>query len=147
MVDLTVSDPISTAVSMGGKLLDDAMNKIWPDPAAKASAEATLMKATSDAALAQMQQQMSVMLAEASSTDKWTSRARPSFLYVMYVLMLMCIPFAVLWAYNPDTGQRMASGMKYWLGAIPDNMWTTFQFIGGGYMVGRSYEKVKGVSK
>lgn len=144
---LNISDPVTSAISMGGKLLDDAINKIWPDPAAKASAEATLMKANADAALAAMQQQMSVMLAEANSTDKWTSRARPSFLYVMYALMLSSIPFAVIWAINPNIGTNMATGMKYWLGAIPDNMWTTFQFIGGGYMVGRSIEKVKGVSK
>jgi hypothetical protein len=31
---------------------------------------------------------MAAVLAEAESPDPWTSRARPSFLYVMYVLLL-----------------------------------------------------------
>jgi hypothetical protein len=147
MADLTISDPVSSAISAASSLIQDGINKIWPDPTAKATAEAQIMKAASDASLAQMQQAMSVMLAEANSTDKWTSRARPSFLYVMYLLMLASIPFACLWAFSPVIGANMATGMKYWLAAIPDNMWTTFEFIGGGYMVGRSIEKVKGVSK
>ena len=77
------------------KLLDDAICRIWPDPKDAASAQVLLIKANADAALASVRQQMSVMIEEAKSDDPWTSRARPSFLFVMYMLMLCGIPMGV----------------------------------------------------
>ena len=59
---------IDDAVTAASTLVTDAINKIWPDPADKAKAEAITMQAASDAALAQMKQSMSIMLAEAHST-------------------------------------------------------------------------------
>jgi len=138
---------VTDVLSIGGKLIDDAINKIWPDPQAKASAEALIMKTAADAALAANTQAMSVMLAEAQSGDKWTSRARPSFLYVMYIIILMCIPFAIVWAVAPQTGANMANGMKFWLAAIPDQMWQLFGFCYCGYSAARTIEKFKGVAK
>jgi hypothetical protein len=138
---------IDDAVTAASKLIDDVINKIWPDPQAKATAQATVIQATAMAALEQLRQQMSVMLAEASSTDKWTSRARPSFLYVMYLMILICIPFGIFWAFEPALAERMANGMKLWLGAIPDGLWATFGIGYGGYTMSRSYEKSKGVAK
>ena len=79
---------IDDAISNASKLINDAINKIWPNPTDEAAAQAMIIKANADAALSALQQQMSVMLAEANSSDKWTSRARPSFMYVMYILML-----------------------------------------------------------
>jgi len=35
-----------------------------------------------------------------------TSRARPSFLYVMYSMIMISIPFAVLWAFQPAVAAR-----------------------------------------
>jgi len=138
---------VDDAVSGVAKLLDDGMNKIWPDPAAKATAEAIAMKAQSDAALGMLKQQMSVMLAEAQSTDPWTSRARPSFMYVMYVLMLAAIPMGICSAISPATGVAIAAGMKAWLTAIPDAMWGTFGTAYCGYTLSRSWEKKKGLAK
>lgn len=138
---------IDDAVAGAIKLIDDAINKIWPDPQQRASAEATLIKAQAEAAILQMQQQMSVMLAEAQSNDPWTSRARPSFLYVMYLMILVCLPFGVLWAFNPVIGQRMADGMQQWLSAVPDALWQTFMVGYLGYTGARTWEKAKGVTR
>lgn len=138
---------IDDAIAGVSKLLDDGMNKVWPDPAAKATAEATLMKAQSDAALGMLKQQMSVMLAEAQSTDPWTSRARPSFMYVMYILMLCAVPMGICSAISPATGVAIAAGMKGWLSAIPDAMWGTFGTAYCGYTLSRSWEKKKGLAK
>ncbi len=51
---------------------------------------------------------ISVALAEAQSSDKWTSRARPSFLYVMYTMILFAIPFGFLYAFRPEFAAKMA---------------------------------------
>lgn len=138
---------IDDAVAGASNLIDDAINKIWPDPKDKASAEAITIKATTDAAIAQMAQSMSVMLAEAQSADPWTSRARPSFLYVMYVMILFAIPMGIVAAFRPDIAAAVAQGMQAWLHAIPDGLWATFGIGFSGYAAARSYEKVKGVSK
>ena len=43
-----------------------------------------------------IQARLSAIVTEARSPDPWTSRARPSFLYVMYVMLLWAIPMGVL---------------------------------------------------
>jgi hypothetical protein len=105
------------------------------------------MQATADAALSQMRQSMSVMLAEAQSTDQWTSRARPTMMYVMYVMILASIPMGVLWAFEPAAAERVATGMQRWLAAIPDSLWSLFGFCFVGYTGARTYEKAKGVAR
>ena len=44
---------------------------------------------------------MQAIVAEAQSTDPWTSRARPSFLYMMYALILWAIPMGLIAAADP----------------------------------------------
>ncbi len=66
-------DPIS-AIS---GLLNTAIDKIWPDPAAKASAEAQLMKAQAEAALAAVQQQIDINKIEAGHQSIFVSGWRP----------------------------------------------------------------------
>ena len=138
---------IDDAVANASKLIDDAINKIWPNPTDEAAAQATIIRANAEAALSTLQQQMSVMLAEANSSDKWTSRARPSFLYVMYILMLGSIPMGILYGFDPKHADLIAQGLQKWLAAIPDTMWQMFGFCFLGYSASRTFEKVKGVSK
>ena len=64
------------------------IDKIVPDPKARAAAKVELLRLEGSQELEQLKAQMAAMLAEAASPDPWTSRARPSFLYVMYVLLL-----------------------------------------------------------
>lgn len=132
---------IDDAVASATKLVDDAINKIWPDPAQRASAEAITLKATADAAVATMAQSMSIMLAEAKSEDKWTSRARPSFLYVIYLMILASIPMGVVYAIAPATAEHIATGMQAWLAAIPQPLWDLFGYGYCGYVLARSAEK------
>ena len=66
------------------KLLD----KIIPDPQARDQAKLELLKLQGDQEMATITAQMQAIVAEAQSTDPWTSRARPSFLYMMYALVL-----------------------------------------------------------
>lgn len=91
--------------------------------------------------------QLSAILAEAQSADPYTSRARPSFLYVVYALILWSIPMGLLTVFNPDAAATFTRGFKGWLDAIPDPILTLFGTVMLGYSVGRSWEKVKGVAK
>ena len=87
-------DPITitSLFTIGSKIID----KIFPDPEQKAKAQLELLQMQQSGELAMVQTQLSAIIAEASSPDPWTSRARPSFLYVVYILLLWSIPMGVL---------------------------------------------------
>lgn len=138
---------IDDAIAAASSLIKDGIDKIWPNPTEEAAAKVALMKATSDAAIAQLTAANSIMLAEANSSDKWTSRARPSFMYVMYGMIIWAIPMGVLFAIDPIRASNIATGMQQWLRAIPDTLWNMFGFCFVGYSASRTFEKVKGVSK
>jgi phosphotransferase system glucose/maltose/N-acetylglucosamine-specific IIC component len=89
---------------------------------------------------------MSAIIAEAQSSDPWTSRARPSFMYVIYVMILMSIPMGILSAFNPAMAVAISAGMKSWLSAVPDSLWTLFGVGYVGYTGARMMEKRKGVA-
>lgn len=130
-------DPITAIMDVGGKLID----KLIPDPAAKAKAKLDLAVLAQDGELEELKTRMSAILAEAQSKDPWTSRARPSFMYVMYVMILMAIPMGILSLFSPESAVAVAAGMKAWLTAIPDGMWATFGIGYSGYAVARSMDK------
>ena len=136
---------IDDAVTGVSTLLTTAIDKIWPNPEDKAKAEAVAMAAAADSAVKQLQAAQAVLLAEASSRDPWTSRARPSFMYVVYALILSSVPFSVLFAFEPDKANAVVSGFRMWLAAIPDAMWQTFTVGYLGYTVARSGEKSGGL--
>lgn len=82
-------------------------------------------------------------MAEAQSKDPWTSRARPAFLYVVYLLILTSIPMAIVHAFNPELSQRLIEGFNGWLTAIPEPIITLFGVGYLGYTGARSYDKFK----
>ena len=93
----------------------------------------------------QIQTQLSAIVAEANSRDPWTSRARPSFLYVMYVMILWALPMGVLSAFRPDTARDIATGMNAYLGGLPEPLYTLFGTGYLGYTAMRQWGKIKGV--
>lgn len=138
-------DPITISglFGIGGKLID----KLFPNPEDRAKAQLELLRLQQSGELEQVKVQLSAILAEAQSADPYTSRARPSFLYVVYVLLLWSIPMGVLTVFNPESAAAFTVGFKGWLAAIPDSMLTLFGTVMLGYSAGRSWEKVKGAAK
>jgi len=136
-------DPItiSSIFAIGGKLID----KLFPDPEQQAKAKLELLQMQQNGELEQVKVQLSAIIAEAQSADPWTSRARPSFLYVVYILLLWSLPMGVLFVFNPDAATRFTDGFKAWMGALPEPVLTLFGTVMLGYVVGRSYEKTKGI--
>jgi hypothetical protein len=80
------------------------IDKLIPDPVAKAKAKQDLIELEQKGSLKELEISMSAIVAEAKSKDKWTSRARPSFLYTMYFMILSSVPMGVLFAFKPRTG-------------------------------------------
>jgi hypothetical protein len=126
------------------EIVKTVAGRIWPDPEKQAQAELEVAKLAQSGELQKMTTQMSAILAEANSGDPWTSRARPSFLYVMYIMILASIPMGFLSAFHPTVASAVAEGMKMWLSAIPDELYTLFGVGYTGYAVMRGVEKWKG---
>lgn len=134
---------IGPLFALGSKLID----KLFTSPEEKAKAQLELMRLERAGDLEEMKTQLSVILAEAQSPDKWTSRARPSFLYVCYLLILFAIPMGILSAFSPDTAVRVSDGFNAWLKGIPEAITDLMKWVMLGYIGGRSFEKLKGVAK
>ena len=130
-------------VEIGAKLLD----KLIPDPEAKARAQLELLKLQQEGQFREIEVSLKAIITEAQSSDPWTSRARPSFLYVVYILILFSLPMGLISAFSPETARDIAAGMKEWLNAIPASIVDLFTFVMLGYVGARSVEKVKGAAK
>lgn len=122
---------------VGANLIDS----LYTSDEEKAEAKLKLSALHQAGELKELEVSMSAIIAEANSKDPWTSRARPSFLYVMYIMILTAIPMGVLSAFEPDIAHRIALGLRGWLDAIPSEMWTLFGVGYTGYAVNRTYDK------
>jgi hypothetical protein len=91
--------------------------------------------------------QMQAIVAEAQSPDPWTSRARPSFLYIMYALILWSIPMGLIAAVQPAMASAIGSGMSAYLKGIPNELYTLFGTGYLGYTAARTWSQIKGVEK
>ncbi len=127
--------------------LTSIIDKVIPDKEARARAKLELLRLEGTQELQLIEAQMAAILAEANARDPWTSRARPSFLYVMYVLILFALPMGVLAAFNPGAAQDISAGMNAYLGGLPEPLYALFGTGYLGYTAARQWGKVKGVDK
>ena len=134
---------LEAVVGPVAKLLD----KIIPDPQARDRAKLELLKLQGDQEMQAIGAQMQAIVAEAQSPDPWTSRARPSFLYVMYALILWCIPMGLIAAAAPGMAKGIAEGMTAYLRGIPEELYALFGTGYLGYTAARTWGKVKGAER
>ena len=134
---------LNTLIGPITKLLD----KIIPDKEARAKAQLELIRLEGTQEMEMIEARLQAIVAEANSKDPWTSRARPSFLYVMYVLILTALPMGLLSAFNPGAAKDIASGMNAYLGGLPEPLYALFGTGYLGYTAARQWGKIKGVDK
>lgn len=134
---------LSALIGPISKIID----KIIPDKTVRDRAKLELIKMEGSQELEEARIQISAILAEARSADPWTSRARPSFLYVMYLLLLWSIPMGLIGAFRPETARDIASGMNSYLAGIPEPLYALFGTGYLGYTAARQWGKIKGVEK
>ncbi len=95
----------------------------------------------------QANQDLRALLADARSADRWISRARPAFLYVMYALLLWAIPMGLIAGLDPELGAAIAAGMKAYLEALPEPLYALFGTGYLGYTAARAWGKAKGTER
>lgn len=123
------------------------LDKIIPDPKARDAAKLELLRLQGAQELEAVRAQMSAILAEAGSVDPWTSRARPSFLYVIYAIILWSIPMGLIAAAEPEMAKDIATGMNAYLAGIPEPLWALFGTGYLGYTAARQWGKARGTDK
>lgn len=121
------------------------IDKIIPDKDARAKAKLALIEMEGTHELRQIEARLSAIISEARSSDPWTSRARPSFLYVMYVMLLWALPVGVLSLFAPDAAGEIADAMTAYLRGLPEELYALFGTGYLGYTAARQWGKVKGV--
>ena len=119
------------------------IDKLIPDPKAREAAKLELLRMEGTHELERIKTQMAAVLAEAGSADPWTSRARPSFLYVMYALLLWAIPMGLIAAAQPQMAEAIGKGMNAYLAGIPEPLYALFGTGYLGYTVAREWGKTK----
>ncbi len=127
--------------------ISSLIDKIIPDPRARDAAKLELLKLQGSQEMEALRTQLSATVAEAESPDPWTSRARPSFLYVMCVMILWAIPMGLIAAVQPKLATNVAAGMAAYLTAIPESMWALFGTGYLGYTAARSWGKARGFER
>jgi hypothetical protein len=143
MTDLT---GIATATNAVGSVVNGLMDRLWPTPEQKSSAEARLMKAELEAAMAPIQAQLEVAKLEAVSPHWFVAGARPAIVWVGALSLFAFYGIGSLvgiglWAYacfKSDTLiPRPDMGVSELLGLITPML---------GVSLLRSHEKINGVA-
>ena len=125
--------------------LASILDKVIPDKSARERAKLELLQLQGSQEMQLVEARLSAIVAEAQSPDPWTSRARPSFLYVMYALIMFAMPMGLIAAFDPTTARAIGAGMTSYLAALPDSLYALFGTGYLGYTAARQWGKVKGV--
>ena len=88
-----------------------------------------------------------VIVDPAGKADPFTRRARPTFLYVMYALILLALPIGLVAAFSPATAAAINHGIAAYLRAIPEPLYALFGTGYLGYMAARQWGKIMGVDR
>lgn len=116
-------DPISAALDIGGKLID----RLWPNPEERAKANLALLELAQKGELAEFTARAEIVKAEASS-ENWLAASWRPITMLTFVGLIVARWFG--WA-APELTE--AEYIK---------LWSIVEFGLGGYVVGRSVEKI-----
>ncbi len=138
-------DPIASVVSGVAGPLFGLIDNLFTSDEERLEAKRKLLEMEQQGKLDTLKTTLSAILAEAQSQDPWTSRARPTFLYVIYLYILAAFPMGFLFAFQPMAANAIAVGVGAWLNAIPESLYALFGAGYLGYAGFRSWDKKNGI--
>lgn len=120
---ISISDPVSSVISLGTSLID----RLFPDPAQKAQAQLALLQLQSQGELAELTSKAGIVQAEAQSSNWLTAAWRP-----LTMLVFVGLITARWFGFSaPNISQAEAL-----------ELWAIVKIGLGGYVIGRSAEKI-----
>lgn len=130
-----IKDSLDSAGNLSIKVRQAITGEISPDQ--KAELEMAVQSMDDSLSNARLE----IVKAESTSIYKSVVLARPLFLYVMYIFLIVSLFVGLVSMFDPQYGINFATGMKMYLNAIPDDAWFLF---GTGYL---GYATVRTVDK
>lgn len=118
-------DPITAVLNLGGKLID----RLVPDPAQKAQAQLALLEMAQKGELTEFAARAEIVKTEAASSHWLAANWRPVLMLVFGGLIV------ARWFGLAAPNLSEAEYIK---------LWSIVEFGLGGYVVGRSVEKIAG---
>lgn len=82
-----------------------------------------------------------------AATRRYVTLARPTFLYVMYAMILWAIPLGLLGAVYPDAAHEMIKDMTAYFAGLPEPLYALFGASYLGYTAARQWGKSKGTDQ
>lgn len=116
-------DPVTSALDVGGKLID----RLWPDPEKKDQAKLALLELAQKGELSEFQGRAEIVKTEAASTHWLAANWRP------VTMLTFCGLIVARWFGWAAPNLSEAEYLK---------LWSIVEFGLGGYVVGRSAEKI-----
>ena len=121
--------PTDAIFNIGGKLID----RLWPDPEQRDAAKLKLVELNQAGELAELDAAMNIIVAEAQSTHWIVAAWRPVTMMIFAAIVAnnyLLYPYiSLFWQAAP-------------LLELPPDLWDLIKIGLGGYVVGRSAEKV-----
>ncbi len=78
---------------------------------------------------------------------RYVALARPTFLYVMYAMILWAIPLGLLGAVHPAAARAMIGAMTAYLAGLPEPLYALFGTAYLGYTAARQWGKARGTDR
>lgn len=123
------------------------IDKLIPDPQERERQKLAVLKMQQEGEFKVDELRYEAIVAEAKSLDSYTSRARPSFMYVFYAIILfLCVVMPLVGLINPAAITAVLATVKLGFAAIPEPMWWTFSAGYLGYTTARTLEKKSGTA-
>jgi hypothetical protein len=116
-------DPLTAALNVGGKLID----RLWPDPTQRDQAKLAMLELAQKGELAEFVGRAEIVKAEAASTHWLAANWRP------ITMLTFCSLIVARWFGWAAPNLSEAEYIK---------LWSIVEFGLGGYVVGRSVEKI-----
>jgi hypothetical protein len=82
-----------------------------------------------------------------TASRRYTSFARPTFLYVMYAMILWAIPLGLLGAVRPASARAMTEATTAYFAGLPEPLYALFGAAYLGYTAARQWGKAKGTDQ
>lgn len=122
---MAAADPVTAVLNVGSKIID----RLWPDPAQRDAAKLALLEMTQKGELAEFAGRAEIVKTEAASTHWLAANWRP------LTMLTFCGLIVARWFGWAAPNLSEAEYLK---------LWSIVEFGLGGYVVGRSVEKLAG---
>ncbi len=103
--------------------MQSSSTALFPSRPSGEQAKLTLLQAEGQQALQEMQVTLIAILAEANAADPWISRARCTFLYVIYCIILLCVVGSIIGIQWPQQVFQAVKNLNKLLGTVPESLW------------------------